>query len=109
MKIVSPLLKNVVYPSIAQTGLFHRLRSEGIAIVTYHGVMPEGYKPLDSILDGNLVTASQLRQQLRLLKAHYTVISPEQFLRWQRGESSLPSRAVLLTCDDGLLNCLTDM
>ena len=50
-----------------------------------------------------------LRQQLRLLKAHYNVISPEDALAWREGRRELPPRAVLLTCDDGLLNCLTDM
>jgi peptidoglycan/xylan/chitin deacetylase (PgdA/CDA1 family) len=109
MRLVSPLLKKVVYPSIAKAGLFHRAAAGGLAVLTYHGVSPDGYKSIDRSLDGNLVTASQLRQQLRLLKAHYNVISPEQFLAWRKGEYVLPCRAVLLTCDDGLLNCLTDM
>lgn len=109
MKIVSPLLQRIIYPSISKTGLFHSFAPKGLAVVTYHGVLPQGYEPLDPSLDGNLVTQTQLRQQLRLLKAHYNVISPEVFLAWRKGESVLPSRAVLLTCDDGLLNCLTEM
>ncbi len=109
MKIVSPLLKEVLYPSISKAGIFHRMAADGLAVVTYHGVVPEGYASIDPTLDGNLVTAVQLRRQLRLLKAHYNVISPELFVQWRKGESMLPRRAVLLTCDDGLLNCLTDM
>jgi peptidoglycan/xylan/chitin deacetylase (PgdA/CDA1 family) len=50
-----------------------------------------------------------LRRQLRLLKAHYDLISPEDALAWREGRRELPPRAVLLTCDDGLMNCLTDM
>jgi peptidoglycan/xylan/chitin deacetylase (PgdA/CDA1 family) len=46
---------------------------------------------------------------LRLLKARYHVISPEQLLFWLRNEEPLPPLSILLTCDDGLLNCLTDM
>jgi peptidoglycan/xylan/chitin deacetylase (PgdA/CDA1 family) len=109
MRIVSPILKNVVYPSIAKAGLFHRFRDEGLAVVTYHGVTPSGYEPIDSALDGNLVSADFLRRHLRLLKAHFNVVAPEDALAWIEKRGDLPPRAVLLTCDDGLLNCLTEM
>jgi len=77
--------------------------------VTYHGVLPRGYAPTDATLDGNLVSAKVLRTQLRLLKANYNVISPDDALAWREGRAELPCRAVLLTCDDGLVNNLTDM
>jgi peptidoglycan/xylan/chitin deacetylase (PgdA/CDA1 family) len=109
MRIVSPLLKNLVYPLLSEGGVFHRTSASGIAIVTYHGVVPPGYEPVDAALDGNLVSADMLRRQLRLLKAHYDVIAPEDVLAWRQSGQKLPRRAVLLTCDDGLLNCLTDM
>ena len=50
-----------------------------------------------------------LRRQLRLLRSHYNVVSPSQVRLWCKGEVSLPPRAVLLTCDDGLANAVTDM
>jgi len=78
-------------------------------VVTYHGVLPQGYEPVDAAFDGNLISAEMLRRQLRLLKAQYNVISPEDALTWREGRRELPPRAVLLTCDDGALNCLTDM
>src|SRR5436305_4436586 len=109
MKVLSPLLKNVVYPSMARAGWFRQTSRGGLAIVTYHGVFPSGYESVDSALDGNLVTAEVLQKQLRLLKAQYNVVSPEDALAWREGRCALPERAVLLTCDDGLLNCLTDM
>jgi len=109
MKIVSPFLKKVLYPSLSMAGIFRRTSAPGLAIVTYHGVLPRGYELLDAALDGNLITGQMLRQQLRLLKAHYNVISPEDALAWLDGRCELPARAILLTCDDGLLNCLTDM
>jgi len=105
MRIVSPLLKKLVYPVLSATGVLRATSSTGLAVVTYHGVRPAGIK---SALDGNLISAEGLRRQLRLLKAHYNVISPDEALAWRQGES-LPKRAVLVTCDDGLLNCLTDM
>jgi peptidoglycan/xylan/chitin deacetylase (PgdA/CDA1 family) len=109
MRIVSPFLKKVFYPALSLAGVFHRTSARGLAVVTYHGVLPEGYEPVDSALDGNLISAEVMGRQLRLLKAHYNVISPEDALAWLEGRCELPPRAVLLTCDDGLLNCLTDM
>lgn len=109
MRFVSPFLKKVAYPSLAAAGVFRRTSAPGLAVVTYHGVLPPGYEPVDAGFDGNLVTAESLRQQLRLLKSNYSLISPEETLAWRQGTFELPPRAVLLTCDDGLLNHLTDM
>jgi peptidoglycan/xylan/chitin deacetylase (PgdA/CDA1 family) len=77
--------------------------------VTYHGVFPRGYEIRNATLDGNLVHASSLRRQLQLLKKHYHVISPDDFLRWSQAELSLPPRSILLTCDDALRNTTTEM
>jgi peptidoglycan/xylan/chitin deacetylase (PgdA/CDA1 family) len=109
MRIVSPVLKRVVYPLLAKAGVFRRSSAAGLAVVTYHGILPAGYEPVDPALDGNLITADAFRRQLRLLKAHYKVISPEDMRSWRENGRDLPPRAVLLTCDDGLLNNLTDM
>ena len=109
MRIVSPLLKNLVYPTLAAAGVFRRTSATGLAVVTYHGVMPDGYESVDSALDGNLIRADVLLSQLRLLKRHYNLITPEEFLVSIEKGSALPPKAVLVTCDDGLLNCLTDM
>jgi peptidoglycan/xylan/chitin deacetylase (PgdA/CDA1 family) len=109
MRIVSPFLKKVFYPALSVAGVFHRTSAPGLAVVTYHGVLPRGYEPVDAGFDGNLISAEMLRRQLRLLKADYNVISPDDALAWREGRRELPPRAVLVTCDDGLLNCLTDM
>lgn len=106
---VSSELKRVVYPALSMAGVFHRTSASGLAVVTYHGVMPRGYAPVDAAFDGNLISAEMLRRQLRLLKTHYNVIPPEEALSWRQKGTKLPERAVLVTCDDGLLNCLTDM
>jgi len=109
MKLVSPILKQIVYPCLAGTGFLRWLAGSGLAVVTYHGVLPQGYEPFDAGFDGNLVSGEMLRRQLRLLKANYSVVSPEEVLLWCQGRRELPPRAVLLTCDDGLLNNLTEM
>ena len=109
MKIVSPLLKRVLYPYLSATGFLRRRRAGRLNVVTYHGLLPAGYKVVDVDLDGALVAAATFRRQLRLLKSRYNIISPEQFLQHCENEYQLPPRSVLLTCDDGLLSALTDM
>ena len=110
MKMVSPLLKRVVLPALSRMGCLRKYASDGqLCVVTYHGVQPAEYSVPDPILEGNLVSAENLRAQLRLLKKHYQLIAPEHFLAWLCGEQQLPRRSVLLTCDDGLQNVLTDM
>jgi peptidoglycan/xylan/chitin deacetylase (PgdA/CDA1 family) len=110
MRLASPFLKRVLYPCLAGTGYLRRhLRTGQLCTITYHGVLPQGYGAIDNALDGALVNAESFRRQLRLLKSRYSVIRPEQLLQWCERGGSLPSRSVLLTCDDGLLNNLTDM
>jgi peptidoglycan/xylan/chitin deacetylase (PgdA/CDA1 family) len=109
MKVVSRLLKRVVYPGLSRAGYLRGLTTSAPIAVTYHGVVPNGYQPIDPCLDGNLVTADQLRDQLRFLKRHYKIVSPDDFRDHCVGKSTLPARAVLLTCDDGLTNNVTAM
>lgn len=109
MKIVSPLLKRVVYPAFAKAGVFRRTAAKGLAVVTYHGILPPGYQSVDPVLDDNLVSAEVFRRHIRLLKANYAVISPEEVLMWSEGKFVFPPRSILLTCDDGLVNNLTAM
>jgi peptidoglycan/xylan/chitin deacetylase (PgdA/CDA1 family) len=108
--VVSPILKRVVYPWLANSGYLRR-RADGGAfcVLTYHGVLPAGYQVGDPQQDGSLVSAENLRGQLQLLKECYHVVSPEEVCEWVVGGKELPERAVLLTCDDGLRNVLTDM
>lgn len=104
MRVLSAILRQLLYPALSKAGYFS---SRAVAsVLTYHGVLPHGYRVTDSFLDNTLITIESFRAQLRTLKRHYNVISPEQFRQWLCG-SDLPERAVLLTCDDGLLNNLT--
>jgi peptidoglycan/xylan/chitin deacetylase (PgdA/CDA1 family) len=80
-----------------------------VCVLTYHGVLPEGWRPAESPIEGTLLPAEKFRVQLRFLKARYNLISPEEFHGWLKEDAPLPERAVLLTCDDGFLNVLTEM
>ena len=110
MRLVSSFLKHAVYPALHQIGwLDHITPPGGYAVVNYHGVVPSDHSVAEVFLDGNLVQPEMFRRQLQFLKAHYHVIHPEDFRAWIEQGEQLPPRAVLVTCDDGLLNTLTDM
>jgi peptidoglycan/xylan/chitin deacetylase (PgdA/CDA1 family) len=109
VKIISPLLKHVVYPGLSRSGYLRRCARSSPVVITYHGILPHGYEFRDTTLDGHLTSAEEFVRQIRLIKANYDIISPEQFLTWCDSKLELPPRAVMLTCDDGLLNTLTDM
>jgi peptidoglycan/xylan/chitin deacetylase (PgdA/CDA1 family) len=109
MRVFSPLLKHVIYPGLSRAGYLSWRNDAAPTVLTYHGVLPEGYSRRSIALDGHLITAEAFRSQLRLLKSKFNVISPEEFRLWCRSQLKLPSCSVLLTCDDALLNALTDM
>jgi peptidoglycan/xylan/chitin deacetylase (PgdA/CDA1 family) len=108
--VVSPILKRVVYPWLANSGYLRRRADGGsFCVITYHGVLPEGYQVSDPQQDGSLVTAENFRAQLRLLKECYHLVTPDQVRDWIVDGKDLPALAILLTCDDGLRNALTGM
>jgi peptidoglycan/xylan/chitin deacetylase (PgdA/CDA1 family) len=109
MLLLSSTLKRVVYPALAAIGGLGSRRARQISIITYHGVLPLGYRVNDGFLDDTLVTADVFRRQLQLLKSRYRVLSPREFLEWLEAGNALPENAALLTCDDGLLNNATEM
>jgi peptidoglycan/xylan/chitin deacetylase (PgdA/CDA1 family) len=109
MRLVSPILYRVIYPLLGSMGYFHSRAAPPVTVITYHGVLPAGYKTEDAFLDNTLVTEESFRSQLQLLKKHYNVISPDEFMLWLRKSQELPEKAILLTCDDGLLNHLSVM
>jgi peptidoglycan/xylan/chitin deacetylase (PgdA/CDA1 family) len=109
MRLLSPVLHRMVYPLLGAAGYFHARSLPVVSVITYHGILQAGYHSTDAFLDNTLVTADVFRSHLKLLKKHYNVISPSEFLLWLRQGQTLPKRAMLLTCDDGLLNHLEVM
>ncbi len=107
---MSPLLKQAVYPALHHSGWLGRIRPSGACVVVnYHGIIPPDHSADELFLDANLVRPDVFRRQLQFLKRNYRVISPEDFRAFIEQGTPLPPRAVLVTCDDGLLNTLTDM
>ena len=109
MLLLSPILKRVVYPSLARVGYLRPSRARQISVITYHGVFPKAYPLVDPLLDGTLLTVEMFRRQLRKLRSAYNILSPSEFRDWLSTGRELPERTALLTCDDGLLNHLTGM
>ena len=105
MRIVSALCKRMIYPALAKSGYLRKHSLDNApAVLTYHGVVPSGYESIDRDLDGALVSVEALERQLIFLSRHYELIAPEDFRLWILGKVKLPSRSVLLTCDDGQKN-----
>ncbi len=70
-----------------------------IKVLMYHRVVDDSDFSTSSSWS---ITQSQLRRHLALLLAWgYAFISFQDYLSFQRGEAALPSRAVILTFDDG--------
>ncbi len=108
-RATAQVVNRMFYPALGSMRYFQSAFTSTVSVVTYHGILPAGYKSEDGFLDDVLISAEAFRAQLRLLKKHYNVISPDRFLGWIKCQEELPKRAVVLTCDDGLLNHLTDM
>jgi peptidoglycan/xylan/chitin deacetylase (PgdA/CDA1 family)/2-polyprenyl-3-methyl-5-hydroxy-6-metoxy-1,4-benzoquinol methylase len=80
----------------------------GIAVLTYHGVRPEGATG-DAMAFANLhVTAARLDEHMRVLRRLCTPISLEQFGEIAAGRMAAPPAAVLVTFDDGYRTVLTE-
>src|SRR6185312_1571075 len=97
MRLLSPLLRQVVSPALGSAGYFRAGNSPLPAVVTYNGVVPDSYRVDDKFPAGPLLKTTNFRNQVRALKKHYTMISPQQFLAWLKDSEALPPGAVLLT------------
>jgi peptidoglycan/xylan/chitin deacetylase (PgdA/CDA1 family) len=113
MNIISSSLRHCLYPSLAKAGFFRAFRNRKVSnyltIVTYHGLVPQNYDVEDRLLDGNLIRRDVFQKQVRILKSRYNVIHPEELNSCLARHDSLPPNSILITCDDGLLNNVTDM
>ena len=71
-----------------------RLTEASVAIFCYHEV--------DRSNDDFAVSHQQLDQQLRFMKKQgYHFVSLDEYLRYTRGEITLPEKSVMITFDDG--------
>ena len=94
----------VVARTLEFTGVLKALermdQAGGLRALEYHRIDEPSAEP---DLDPGLISATpqEFRSQMELVAEHYNVVSIHTVLAAQRGESSLPAGAVLITFDDG--------
>jgi peptidoglycan/xylan/chitin deacetylase (PgdA/CDA1 family) len=76
-----------------------------LTVLTYHRVGPRGAAGEldDGVLDA---TPEQFDEQLALAKEHFEPVGIDDVVAWLRG-APLPKNPLLVTFDDGYLDCLT--
>ena len=75
------------------------LARPGVTVLCYHHVGP--YHEIGPLANKYTVTPGTLRAHFDYLKENgYRTVSVEEYIRYNRGEISLPDRSVLLTFDD---------
>lgn len=90
--------------ALQSTGVLRALEqldhSSRLRVLVYHRVDELWAEP---DLDPGLISATpaEFRAQMQIVAEHYDVVSLPTVLAAQRGETSLPARAVLITFDDG--------
>jgi peptidoglycan/xylan/chitin deacetylase (PgdA/CDA1 family) len=88
------------------TRLVAWLNRDKVTILCYHSVT-RARKDKSKDPHKLLLPVDSFVQQLDYLKAHYRIISLEQFVKARRDNSRLPSGAAILTFEDGQRNFLT--
>lgn len=80
--------------------VFHHWASIPLVVVNYHSI--RGWDPDAAIRKKTYRTAAQMEHDFRYFKKHYRPVTLTQVLAWQKGEATLPPKALLVTFDDGL-------
>ena len=95
-------IKNGVYAVLGGTSFFSGLTWARNITNTAPSLRILIYYKVNALPGNTLSTTPQMfSRQLRFLKEHYTVISPEQLISVVDKGGTLPHRSVLLTFDDG--------
>lgn len=99
--MVSGLAKRFLYGS-GLLGLYHRLRNRRtLTVVMFHRVLDPTDPRWASCDPDYTLDVGLFDPCLAFFRRHYHVISTEQVLQARRHGTSLPSRALLITFDDG--------
>jgi len=101
MSVGKENVKRSLYVGLANAGRLAGLghlrgarRSNTLRVLMYH-------KITDTRLNSIAVSVASFAEQQRFLHEYYTVVSFDQVRRWLLEDKPFPSRAVLLTFDDG--------
>jgi peptidoglycan/xylan/chitin deacetylase (PgdA/CDA1 family) len=75
-----------------------------LLVLCYHSVLPDGIADPEKF--GNTVSISEFTRQLQVLCSEWHPIAAADVVSWYTRGTSLPSRPVLVTLDDGYRNNL---
>ncbi len=102
----SPLFMPVkarIKQSLVSSGMLKwaaRLRPQGVAVLMYHSVL-DNEEEQRLVLGGIGHTRKVFREQIEAIARHYDPISLDDLLSFVREGKSVPTRAVVVTFDDG--------
>src|SRR5581483_4319177 len=106
LELDSPLnmpVKARIKQSLVSSGMLKwaaRLRTQGVAILMYHSVL-DNEEEQRLVLGGIAHSPAVFRQQIEAIARHYDPISLDDLLSFVREGKSVPTRAVVVTFDDG--------
>ena len=72
-----------------------------LTVLNYHRIDDPLQAGFDSYKPNVSATPAAFQRQMEYLQQHYHVVSLGQLAAWLRGECELPTRAALITFDDG--------
>jgi peptidoglycan/xylan/chitin deacetylase (PgdA/CDA1 family) len=78
----------------------NRLRQGSVAILVYHSVMDDPQRHATTL--GEIIhSTDQFRSQMEAVARYYNPVTLDDVLRFVENKSEIPSRAVVVTFDDG--------
>ena len=102
------MIKNFVRKCLYESGalgLYHRWRNaDSLTVVMFHRTLRPDDPRWESCDPDYTLAESLFVASLAFFKRHYRVVSLEEVLRAHRDGGGLPSRALLITFDDGWLD-----
>lgn len=99
--MLANLMKQWLYKSGALS-VYHRLRNRDVlTVVMYHRVLSPDDARWSSCDPDYTISDDLFSKTVRFLKRHYNVVGVDQVIAARCGTTRLPSRALLITFDDG--------
>lgn len=98
-KLLSSAAKYIIANATGIPTLLNWLNRKRLLVVTYHGIYDD--PRLAGMLPDTFVHVEAMARQLREIKKHYRLISPDDLLQAIDGGTRLPLHAALVTFDDG--------
>lgn len=98
---MSDLVKKFLYGS-GLLGLYHRLRNRRtLTVIMFHRILDRADPRWTSCDPDYTLEAALFERCIAFFRQHYNIVSVDDVLAARKGGNPLPSRALLITFDDG--------